>query len=132
MSRRPYKPPMSKTWFMDKPYYRAYILREATSIFIALWTFNLLFGLFKLGQGAEAWQNWLHLQGHPLMIAFSLIVFLMAAFHTITWFATVPKTLPPLIAGKKVSARLVVLTHWLAFIAVSLIILAGLMWGVQS
>lgn len=131
MSRRPFKPPMSNTWFMQKPFYRAYMIRESTSIFIGLWTINLLIGLLSLSQGEQAWQAWLDWQRHPLMIGFSLSVFLMAMYHTTTWFATVPKTLPPLIAGKKVPAKLVVLAHWMGFVIASLIILVALTWGIR-
>lgn len=131
MSRRPYKPKMPRAWFLENPFYTAYIIREATSIFIGLWSLNLLLGLLALTRGENSWQSWIALQTNPLMMVFSVITFCMAMYHTATWFATVPKTLPLVIGGRRVQSKPIILVHWVLFFSISLIILSISMWGVQ-
>ena len=77
MSRKPYVRQMSKTsWFLTHSRYKSYILHEVTCIFIAIYAVILIVGLFRLGQGPEAWQGWLDGLRSPLGIIFQILAFM--------------------------------------------------------
>lgn len=130
MSRRPYKPVMSKFWYLKHPSYRLYMLREMSSVFICFWTLNLLCGLGKLTQGSDAWAQWLAQQTHPLMILFSIVTLALALYHSITWFKAVPQVMRIQVGTSFVSASLLTNIHICAMGGVSAIVLAATFWGI--
>ena len=130
MSRRPYKRPMSRTWYMDHPWYRNYMIREMSSVFIGLWTINLLLGLGCLAKSPLSWEGWMSFQSHPLMIGFSLITLALALYHSWTWFQAAPKAMALQIGEKKVAPRLITNAHLAAMIGISVIVIIAALWGV--
>jgi len=123
--RRPYQRSMTG-WWRRNPRHRLYLLREGTSLFVGAYAALLVWGLNAVAAGAEAWEHWLSVMGHPLMLAFHLLVFIAACWHSVTWFAVSPKTLPPLaVAGRPVPSRALVAVQYLAAALVSAMILYG-------
>src|SRR6516225_7577854 len=59
MSRRPYLRQMPRGWWLRQPRYTAYMVRELTSLFIALYSVFLVLGLVRLAQGSAAWDDFL-------------------------------------------------------------------------
>ena len=94
MSRRPYVRPVPRTWFMDHPAYRFYMLREASCVFDGLYALNLFYGLVQLASGADAWQSWLDFQANPLMVVFAVITFGMTLLHSLTFIDMAPRVMP--------------------------------------
>lgn len=129
MEHQPYIRPRDRFWYLRHRAYQKYMLREATSIFIGLWTLNLLFGVLRLSQGEGAWNQWLAWQSNGFMLGFSLLSFFMAMIHTVSWFAVAPKAIPKYIAGKKIESKLVVSAHWILFSLVSLGLILFTVWG---
>ncbi len=133
MSRKPYQPQMPGNWFMRHPFYKAYMLREATVVFMALYMLNLIIGLTALVRGPEAWSGWLAVQANPLMIVFSVLSLGMCLYHSLTWFAIAPKAMPPIFVGEqKLAASVLVKGHWAGFALVSVLVIAASLWGVQG
>ena len=58
-NRKPYVREMKRTWWSNHPFYRFYMLREATVLPLILFTVFLTFGLGSLVKGPEAWAGWL-------------------------------------------------------------------------
>jgi fumarate reductase subunit C len=93
-ARKPYMRQMSKTsWFMAHSRYKSYILREVSSLFVGLYMALLIFGLFRLGSGPDAWAGFLAFVKSPLVLLLSLIAFAMFIVHTVSWFQAVPQVL---------------------------------------
>ncbi len=132
MSRNPYQPKMARRWYLSTPAFRAYTVREASSLFIGLWYLNLVCGVTSLVKGAASWDSWLALQTHPLMLLFSLTTLLLALYHSTTWFSMTPRVMPPRIAGMNVNQPLMVVAHWIGLAAVSIVIFVATVWGVSS
>lgn len=128
MSRRPYKPVMSRIWYLQQPRYRNYMIREMSSVFIGLWTLNLLIGLGRLIQGPETWSQWLALQAHPMMILFSAVTLVLALYHSLTWFRAVPQVMRIQIGTSLVSARLITNAHIAAMVGFSVVVLIATLW----
>ena len=124
MSRRPYVRPMKRAWFMDHPYYRNYMVREASCVFDALYAVNLFWGILQLGKGAEAWNSWLSFQANPLMILFTVVTLGMTLYHAVTYFDMTPRVLPQFIR-KKVADNVVNKLLYVGLAGISAVILAA-------
>lgn len=91
--RRPYVRPISRAWFLKRPAYRAYMLREASSVFVGLFVFNLMVGVVAANRGPASWATWVDLQTHPLNLVLTVSALVMSVVHTATWFQATPKVL---------------------------------------
>ncbi|CAH0541702.1 fumarate reductase subunit FrdC [Vibrio marisflavi] len=121
--RKPYVRPVERTWWKNHPYYRFYMLREATVLPLVLFTVFLLFGLGSLVRGPEAWEGWLHFMANPVVIAINIVALAGSLFHAQTFFSMMPQVVPVRIAGKTVSKKVIVLSQWAAVAVISLVIL---------
>ncbi|MDP0562688.1 MAG: hypothetical protein QS721_10345 [Candidatus Endonucleobacter sp. (ex Gigantidas childressi)] len=129
MSRRPFVRPMKRTWFLDHPFYRSYMIRELSCVFDGLYGINLFVGLLQLKYGVDAWQKWLDFQGHPLMILFAVVTLGMTLYHSTTFIAMCPRVMPQQLR-KLVPDKTVVVVSYMGFAAVSVVILTAIIWGV--
>jgi len=92
-------------WWRRNPWFREYMLHEATALAVAAYALILLAGLFMLGQGEAAWAQWLAFLGSPLSLALHGVLLLAFAYHAWTWFRIMPRTLPPIrFRGARVAA----------------------------
>ena len=124
MSRRkPYLRSMHG-WWRRNPHFTRYMLREGTSIFLALYAGILLLGLIALASGEPAYDTWLEVVRHPLSLLFHVIVLAAAAFHTVTWFAVSPKAMPALrAAGKPIPPGFIIASQYAAAAVASIVVL---------
>jgi fumarate reductase subunit C len=126
--RKPFERPISKTsWFMTHSRYKHYMLHEISSVFVAIYTVIIIVGLFRLGQGADAWQGWLAAVTSPLGVVFHLAAFVFALIHTTSWFKAVPQAMRLMKGEEIVPGKLIIGAHYGVLAAVSLfvLILAG-------
>ena len=121
---KPYVRKMPATWWLQKPAYVKFMLRELTAVFVAAYCVLLLIALWKLKHSPAAFDAFLSLLQTPWLIAFHAVAFLAAMYHTLTWFALVPKVLVVRVGEEKVSPVLLVASHWLLWLLVSI----GLVW----
>ena len=98
--RRPYVRPMGG-WWKANPWYREYMLHEATALFVAAYGLFLLYGLVCLARGEVAWTGWLALARSPGALIASALVFGAFVYHAWTWFQIMPRTLPPVVVMHK-------------------------------
>ena len=100
---RAYVRPM-RGWWRRNPYYRGYIVREASAFFVAAYALVLLTGLWRLAQGRAAYDGWRAALATPWAIAFHAVALVLIAYHAWTWFAVMPKTMPFVrVGGRRVS-----------------------------
>lgn len=128
MARRPYKREMSKTsWFLTNVRYKHYMSHEISSLFVAIYAVILIFGLFALGNGPEAWQGWVGFCTSWYGVILHLIILAFSIIHTTAWFKAVPQAMRIQRGTEFVDGKLIVGAHYGALAAVSLfmIILAG-------
>lgn len=113
-------------WWRRNPRHLLYMVREGTSAFVGAYGALLVWGLNAIAAGPAAWERWLSVMRHPLMLSFHVLVFVAACWHSVTWFAVSPKTMPPLeLAGRRLSPRFLVGVQYLAAALVSAVILFG-------
>ncbi|TQP79436.1 fumarate reductase subunit FrdC [Vibrio cholerae] len=122
-NRKPYVREMKRTWWKDHPFYRFYMVREATVLPLILFTLFLTVGLGSLVKGPEAWQTWLDFMANPLVIAINLVALAGSLFHAQTFFSMMPQVVPIRLGGKLVYKKIIVLAQWAAVAFISLIVL---------
>jgi len=120
MTRRPYVRPMAGWWRRD-PFFLRYMAREATALFVTAYALILLVTLARLAQGRASFDAWLAVLRSAPMLAIQALLLVAFVWHTVTWFAIMPKTLPPLaIAGRKLGPRFITGAGLAAALAASL------------
>lgn len=111
-------------WYRRNPRFTAYMLREGSAIFLALYALILLWGLTALAGGPESYQSWLAFLASPLSVLLHLLILAAACYHTYTWFQVAPKATPPLSLGtKRVPDQAIIMGGYAGFAVVSLLIL---------
>ena len=114
-----YRAPVSTYWWLGRWPYLKFILREISSIFVALFVAITLGQICALAHGPQAYaefQDWLRT---PLLIALNLVSFLFVLFHTITWFNLTPKAMALRVKGQRVPDLLIAAPNYAAWLAVS-------------
>lgn len=125
--RQPWIPVTPLSWWLKRPSYIRYMLRELTCIWIGAYVVMLITGLYRLQQGPAAWESYLAALGSTTGIVFQCAALAFALYHTISWFSLAPSTMPIWRGETRVPPRWIEITHYIAFIAVSVFIawLAG-------
>lgn len=118
MSRKPYTAGQPANWYMHNRFFKLYMLRELTSVPVALAALNLFCGLAALAGSPEAWAGWIALQRNPLVVLFNLLAVAAACFNSKTWFEAVPKAMPIQKGEKFVPAQVLIKASWGVFAAV--------------
>jgi fumarate reductase subunit C len=118
--RQPYQRKMTNDWWLKNIFYSKYMIREGSSILITLYSLILAWGILRLSQGEAAFNAWLSALQHPVSILLHLLIFLIAMYHTITWFSLAPKAVDLYIKGKPIDSKLIVSGHYIAFAVVTL------------
>ena len=127
--RKPYSKPMSRFWFLKNKAHVFYMVREATAVFVLMYSLNLMWALAALVKGEAAWNSWLQAMQTPAFIVLHVVAFAAAMLHSITWFGLAPKAFHLQIGENKIPDKPVVLAHYLAFAGASAIIIGLAVWA---
>lgn len=99
--RKAYVRPMPSTWWKKLPFYRFYMLREGTAIPAVWFSLELMYGVYALKHGPEAWASFVGFLQNPIIVVLNLIVLAAALLHTKTWFELAPKAANIIVKGEK-------------------------------
>ena len=125
---RTYTRPMGG-WWRKNPYFVRYMIREGSSVFLAIYTVILLVGLYRLTQGEAAWNAWLAALTSPLSLLFHWLALLTVGYHAYTWWKVAPKTGPDLrIGGRPLPEMLVTAGGCLATLGTSVLVYIIVRW----
>ncbi len=115
----PYHRPMPATWWLGNRAYLLFMVREFTSVFIAVYVVLLLVMVRRLTQGPEAYDAYLQFLATPGMIVFHVAALLFALFHAITWFNILPKVVVIRLGEERVPGWIVAGVNYAAWVIVS-------------
>ena len=114
-----YHPRVSTYWWLARWPYLKFILREASSIFVAFFVVITLLQIKALIDGPAEYaefQNWLR---NPLIVAMNLVSLLFVCFHAITWFNLAPKAMVVRLGGKRLPGQLIAGSNYGAWVVIS-------------
>lgn len=71
-------------WWTANRHYTIYMIREWTSLFIALYSLLFIYGLSLWANGTKL--DFLNFLKNPAVIGFSLVTLVFTMIHAVTWF----------------------------------------------
>jgi fumarate reductase subunit C len=120
---RLYHRKMTATWWLRKKSYFLFMLRELSSVFIALFLVVYLVQIYQLTKGPDAYIAFTQKLSSPGWILFHVVVLLFAVYHSVTWFQSSAVVLPVRLGEHLVSRQTVTALHIVAWAVISLAVL---------
>jgi fumarate reductase subunit C len=120
---RLYHRKMPATWWLRKKSYFLFMLRELSSVFIALFLVVYLVQIYQLTKGHDAYIAFTQKLSSPGWILFHVVVLLFAVYHSVTWFQSSAVVLPVRMGERLVSRQTVTALHIVAWAVISLAVL---------
>ena len=71
-------------WWTANRHYAMYMVREWTSLFVAVYSLIFIYGLSLWATGSRA--NFLTFLKNPAIVGFSLVALAFTMYHAVTWF----------------------------------------------
>jgi len=118
----PYTPPMPRDWWNKNTAFRLFMLRELSSVFVALFLLELLCFVSQVDHGKEAMNQFIESLQNPLFLFYHVVVLAFALLHSITWFNLTPKVMVIRRGEERVPDVLVAGSNYIACLGVSLLL----------
>jgi fumarate reductase subunit C len=116
-------------WWRKNPYFVRYMIREGSSVFLAIYSIMLLVGLWRLTQGEAAYNAWLTALASPLSFLFHWLALLTVGYHAYTWWMVSPKTVPNIrIGGREIPETLIAAGGLLGTVGASVLVYIIVRW----
>jgi succinate dehydrogenase subunit C len=113
----------STYWWLEKPAYFLFILRELTCLPVAWFAVYLLLLIKAVVDGPLAYQQFMAWSATPWMILLNVVSFALLLFHAITFFIAAPQALVVHLGRTRVPGQLVLLGHYAAWLAASVAVI---------
>jgi fumarate reductase subunit C len=124
-----HRPRVSVWWWLESGSYTSFVLRELTSVFVAIFAMVMLWELRALAQGPAAYAAFLARLRTPLFLVLNTLAFLFVLFHSITWFNLAPKAMAVRLRGKRVPDVVVAGLNYGAWLLLSALVAFILLRG---
>ena len=116
-------------WWKRNPHFLRYMAREGTAVFVVAYALLVLAGVLCLAAGREAYEGWLAAVRHRWMLPLHVVLLLVFAYHTWSWFRIMPRTLEPVVvAGRRLADGAITAAGLGASLAASLALYGVLLW----
>ena len=109
---------MPRGWWTRRPHYFWYIVREFTSLPLALWLLWLLVEIRRAQDGPTGY----HPHSSLGFVIFSVIVLLFALYHSVTFLSLAGAILHFNVADRPIPSQLIVLSQFGAWAAASAVV----------
>jgi succinate dehydrogenase subunit C len=114
-----YRKRVSTYWWLQRWEYLRFVLREISSVFIAIFVGETLFQIYALSRGPEAYSIFLSVLKNPFVFALNVISFLFVVFHSITWFNLSARAMSIRVGGKKIPGFMISGPNFVAWFVIS-------------
>jgi fumarate reductase subunit C len=119
---RPYRPRVSRFWWVHRQSYLLFVLRELSSVFVAWFVVYLLLLVDAVHRGNDSYQSFLQWSGRPWLLALNIVALAFVLLHAITWFNLAPKAMVIRMRGRRLPARPVAAAHFTAWAVASAVV----------
>jgi fumarate reductase subunit C len=114
-----FRRPVPATWWLKQRAYFLFILRELTSVFIAVYLVLFLILLQRLSSGREPYEAYMRVLASPGMIAFHVAALVASLYHTVTSMSFLPNIMVVRIGEFRLPAIAYAVGTYLGWIAIS-------------
>ena len=120
---------VSTYWWLERGSYRAFILRELSSVFIAWFVVYLLLLVRAVAQGVGSYRSFVEWSAGPIVLTLNVVALLFIVFHAITWFNLAPQAIAVRVRGQRVPGFLIAASNYFAWAVTSAIVIWLLVRG---
>jgi fumarate reductase subunit C len=113
---------VSTYWWLEKPAYFAFILREASCVFVAWFVVYLLMLINAVNQGSASYQLFLDWSASPGILLLNIVSFLFLVYHAVTFFNAAPQAMVVHLGGRRVPGQLIGIGHYAAWVVASVVV----------
>ena len=119
-----YVRPISKTtWYLKDRNYTIHMINELTSVFVAILSLTLLWGIGAVASGPEAYQAFLDSLSSPGMLLLLWITTIAMFYHAFAWFKVTPKAMPIQKGEEFVAGSIIAGAHYVVWAVLTLVVL---------
>jgi fumarate reductase subunit C len=102
-----YRRPVSVFWWLESRAYIVFVLRELTSVFVALVSVLTLLQVRAILESPEAHAALMARLASPPVTGLLLVALAALVFHSVSWFNLAPRAMPVRLRGRRVPDVLV-------------------------
>lgn len=114
--------PLPRTWWLTRPGYFQFMMRELTSLAVLAYAALLIWGLWSATDPASFSSFWAFLTT-PLSVWLHVLVLILALYHTGTWIALTPKVLVLWRDDDRVEPDVIAGANGMLFVAITGVVL---------
>ena len=115
--------PKHTYWWLEKPSYFVFILREATCLFVAWFAVYLLWLIAAVVEGPASYEQFLAWSATPWLMVLNAVSLALLVFHAITFFEAAPQALVVHLGHTRVPGSLVLIGHYVAWAVTSVAVI---------
>ncbi len=123
------RPGLPWGWWRANHRYTIYMLRELSSLFIALWSVRFVMQLDRMRSGKNAYEAVVAAQRHPLSVLLNLVTLLFAILHSVTFLQLAGTVQTVRLGARRLPAEHVTAGAFAGWAAASLMLLVTLLCG---
>jgi fumarate reductase subunit C len=128
LEARYYRRRVPLLWWARRRSYTFFMLRELSSVFVAVFVVELLFLVRAVAHGPSAYQGFLDTMANPGMILLNVVALAFLLLHAITFANLTPRAMVVRLRGRKVPPRVILAGVYFGWLLVT----AFLAWLVVS
>lgn len=113
-----YKRQIPNTWWLKSSSYFLFMVREVSSVFVALFALCLFSQVYAVSRGPDHYAAWISGSQSGWMILLHIVILLFVLYHTVTWFRISGR----IFGGGALSPAAVTVVNYIVWIAASVVI----------
>ena len=128
LEARYYRQRVPLMWWTRRRSYTFFMLRELSSVFVAVFVVELLFLVRAVANGPSAYRGFLDTMANPAMILLNVVALAFLLLHAITFANLTPRAMVVRLRGRRVPSRIILAGVYFGWLVVT----AFLVWLVVS
>ena len=110
---------MPLMWWTRRRSYTKFILRELSSVFVALFVVELLLLVRAVAHGPSAYQGYLDTMANPALIVLNVVALAFVLFHAVTFANLTPRAMVVRLRGHRVPSRVILAGVYFGWLVVT-------------
>jgi len=119
LSARYYRQRVPLLWWVRRRSYAMFMLRELSSLFVALFVVELLLLVRAVAHGPTAYQGFLDTMANPAVIVINVVALAFVLLHAVTFANLTPRAVVVRMRGRTVPPRAILAGVYLGWLLVT-------------